>query len=182
MQWSPTVRAIPGMLLVRPNEEIFFANATALRVKIVALAHASTPRPHAVLLDLEESGELDVPGVDMLRELYEQLQHDGITLLLVRVHHMVRAMLDRSGLTTQLGADHIYPRVLGAVRVNLLAAGDEGNAQLHALFTDAVEQLLDVAKQNAGYAGEAERKQLAEASQTLEKAIQAVAESSADRR
>ena len=180
VQSSPTVRVIPGLLLVRPNEEIFFANATALREKIVALARASHTKPRAVLLDLEETGELDVPGVDMLRELYDELDRDDITLLLVRVHHTVHTMLDRSGLITQMGADHIYPRALSAVRANLVAAGDEGNAELHALFADAVEQLLDVARQNAGYAGEVERKQLEEASQKLENATQALADSGAD--
>lgn len=172
MQWSPTIKAIPGLMLIRPNEEIFFANATALREKIMALVQASTPRPHSLLLDLEESGELDVPGVDMLHELHEELDREGIALLLVRVHHPVRDIFDRSGLTGQIGVDHIYPRTLGAVRESLAAAGPEGFAELQALFGDAIQQLLDVTRRNAVYANEAQRRQLEDIGQQLGDAIQ----------
>ncbi len=180
MQRSPEARSIADLLLIRPNEGIFFANATALRTRIIALTHARRPAPQAVVLDLEETGELDVPGVDMLRELYEELHREGIALLLVRVHYPVRAMLDRSGITERIGADHVYPRALAAVRESLLEAGDEGAAELRTLFVDAAQQMCEMTRQRASHASEPERLQLAEASQKLEDIVQTFSDASAN--
>ena len=58
---------------MRLNEELFFANADPLREPVLALIGASDAPVHTVLLDLEMSGELDVPGVDALAELHEEL-------------------------------------------------------------------------------------------------------------
>jgi anti-anti-sigma regulatory factor len=63
---------------------------------------------HTVLIDLEATTELDVPSVDMLRELHADLRDRDIDLRLTRVHHQVRDQLVHSGLFDVLGADHVH--------------------------------------------------------------------------
>jgi high affinity sulfate transporter 1 len=99
---------MPGLLVVRPNEGLFFANAASLRQRIVDLAIESDPPTRAVLLDLEMTNELDVPSADMLKELHEELEQREIKLLLSRLHADPRLVLDRSGATEQIGVEQIY--------------------------------------------------------------------------
>jgi len=124
MNRNPQSRPIPGLLIVRLNEGLFFANAAPLRDGILSLAGACDPPPRAVLLDLEMSSELDVPGADALAELHEELEQRGTRLLLSRVHPQVRETLDRSGVTVRIGDDHIYRRSFTAA-MDFAAAPDD---------------------------------------------------------
>jgi sulfate permease, SulP family len=105
----------PGLLTLRPNEGIFFANAESLREGILSLVESSVTPVRAVVLDLEMSDDLDVPATDALKELLEELERRGVMLALSRVHDQAREMLDRSGLTVRIGEDHLYPRTISAV-------------------------------------------------------------------
>jgi SulP family sulfate permease len=112
----PDHRASPGILVLRPDEPLFFANAESLRASIRdAVAQADVPT-HAVVLDLEMTGELDVPALDMLAELTDELDDDGIRLLLARVHAATSTGLERSGLLARLGPDGVHNHVVDAAR------------------------------------------------------------------
>jgi anti-anti-sigma regulatory factor len=113
-------RSIPkqddsGLLIIRPNQGLFFANADSLRAAIVEAVRASDPPARAVLLDLEMTNELDMPGAEMLAELKEKLSGEQVDLLLSRVRYAVRDLLDRSGVTQQLGAENFHTRTIDGV-------------------------------------------------------------------
>ena len=55
----------------------------------------------------------------MLKELHDDLEAAGVQLMLARVRPAVRDLLDRSGVTEAIGAEHIYGRVLEGVLVHL---------------------------------------------------------------
>jgi MFS superfamily sulfate permease-like transporter len=112
----PDHRASPGILVLRPDEPLFFANAESLRASIRdAVAQADVPT-RAVVLDLEMTGELDVPALDMLAELNDELDDDGIRLVLARVHAATSTGLERSGLLARLGPDGVHDHVVDAAR------------------------------------------------------------------
>jgi len=112
----PDHRASPGILVLRPDEPLFFANAESLRASIRdAVAQADVPT-QAVVLDLEMTGELDVPALDMLAELNDELDDDGIRLVLARVHASTSTGLERSGLLARLGPDGVHDHVVDAAR------------------------------------------------------------------
>ena len=113
------IRPVRGMLIFAPEESLFFANADTVRVQITnRLAVASEPVT-SVLLDLELTNELDVPSADMVKELNDDLDAAGVQLMLARVRPVVRDLLDRSGVTEAIGAEHIYGRVLEGVLAHL---------------------------------------------------------------
>ena len=122
---TPESRPVPGLLIVRPNEGIIFANAAPLHERISLLIRASDRPPRAVLLDLEMSSELDAPGADTLAELHEELGQRGIGLLLSRAHPQVRETLDRSGVTARIGENHIHRCSIAAVRDFVATPGTE---------------------------------------------------------
>ncbi|MFP2924370.1 SulP family inorganic anion transporter [Pyxidicoccus sp. 3LG] len=112
---QPAPVTVPGLLVLRPNEGIFFANATALRDEVVSRVERQSPGVRAVLLDLEVTADLDVPGADMLAELADSLEHRDVTLLLSRVLTPTQRMLDRTGVTEKVGHGHVYPQTLDGV-------------------------------------------------------------------
>jgi high affinity sulfate transporter 1 len=115
----PDNRAVPGMLILRPDEKIFFVNAQPLRNEIIRLAKTSDPPTETVLLNLELSNELDVTGFEMLIDLKEELQEMHITLMLARVNDEVKDMFERIGVIEKFGQENIIPRVVYGVRVYL---------------------------------------------------------------
>ncbi len=111
----PENKTIPGLLIVRPNQSLFFANADSLRAAIVDFVRASDPPARAVLLDLEMTSEVDMPGAEMLAELKEKLAGEQVDLLLSRVRYAVRDLLDRSGVTQKIGAENFQARTIDGV-------------------------------------------------------------------
>jgi sulfate permease, SulP family len=111
----PENKTIPGLLIIRPNQSLFFANADSLRAAMVDAVRASQPPARAVVLDLEMTHEVDMPGAEMLAELKEKLTGEQVDLLLSRVRYPVRDLLDRSGVTQQIGAENFYARTIDGV-------------------------------------------------------------------
>ncbi|WP_163988483.1 SulP family inorganic anion transporter [Pyxidicoccus caerfyrddinensis] len=115
LRHTPRPLTVPGMLILRPDEGIFFANATSLRDEIIARLSRAPRRPQAVLLDLEVTADLDVPGADMLSSLRDELSQRGVTLMLARVIAPTRQILERTGVMAKVGAPNVYAQVLDAV-------------------------------------------------------------------
>jgi sulfate permease, SulP family len=101
-----------GVLAVRSDGPLFYANTDAVKQAILALAEAD-PRPAAVLLDLTESTDLDVQTADTLAELVDELAREGIELRLAYVRQPVLQILRRSGLAERV---RIEPTLDDAVR------------------------------------------------------------------
>ena len=93
----------PGLLIVRPEEPLFFGSAE--RVMAVVL-HQAAQRIDltTVVLSLEESADLDSTAVDCLQELRQALHMKGKQLLLARVKTTARELLARHD-PQGLGAD-----------------------------------------------------------------------------
>jgi sulfate permease, SulP family len=90
----PGVAAVPGVLILRPEEPLFFASAERVIADVGGRvrSHASV---HTLILSLEESADLDSTAVECLLELDARLQSSGKRLLLARVKDPVRELLGR---------------------------------------------------------------------------------------
>ncbi len=104
----PKNEAIPGLLMIRPDVQFFFANNTTFRNRVRNLLSTIEPSPRAVLIDLEASARLDIDSIEMLTDLQTELKAKGIELLLANVRAPVRDVLQRSGLIERIGKQHIY--------------------------------------------------------------------------
>jgi MFS superfamily sulfate permease-like transporter len=87
-------QAKPGVLILRPEEPLFFASAERVVAEVLKQA-AGRAGLHTVILSLEESADLDSTAVDCLMELRLGLQSAGKALLLARVKTTVRDLLQR---------------------------------------------------------------------------------------
>lgn len=105
----------PGLLVVRPEQMIFFVNASEIRDAVTAAVTSSDPRPDVVLLDLRLTPDLDVPSGDALSDLHERLAAIGVQLWLSDLMPTVRDRLRTAGLADQIGAGHLFNEIAGGL-------------------------------------------------------------------
>lgn len=125
----PENRTLPGLLMVRPENGLFFANAAGLHEAIVSEMQSSAEPVNAVLIDLGATTDLDVPGADMLAELGEELRSQDVRLMLTRVIMPVRQMLERAGAMDQIRPEDIFIRPEAAVLDFLTSQHDASAVQ-----------------------------------------------------
>jgi len=95
---QPAALTVPEMLVVRPEEPLFFANADPLLAQVRARVVAS-PQAKLVILSLEESPDLDGTVLEALTEFCSWLAARGRQLRLARVKDRAREALLRANLT-----------------------------------------------------------------------------------
>jgi SulP family sulfate permease len=126
--------AIPGLLIVRPDEMLFFANVASVRDGIIAAAERAEPPPAVVLLDLSLTPDVDVPVVEAVDSLRERLAADGIELWLSHLRPGAMDLLDRAGTLDRVGASRVYPRVVDGILAYVLRL--PGAGERVAVLTD----------------------------------------------
>ncbi|VTU15457.1 putative sulfate transporterc/MT1781 [Variovorax sp. SRS16] len=84
--------AVPGLLVLRPEEPLFFACAERV---VSTILHKLEGRDdlRVVVLSLEESSDLDSTAAECLLELNQHLRGSGRSLVLARVKEPVRDLL-----------------------------------------------------------------------------------------
>lgn len=100
-------QTVPGMLIARPEEPVFFGNADAVFVRLLAQVDDQIRLKtglKAVVLSLEESPDLDSTALEALTEFAAQIDKRGLQLRLARVKDSVRELLGRVQIPT-LAAD-----------------------------------------------------------------------------
>jgi MFS superfamily sulfate permease-like transporter len=116
----PGVAAVPGVLILRPEEPLFFASTERVVAEIGGRLR-SHPSVHTLILSLEESADLDSTAVECLLELDARLHSSGKRLLLARVKDPVRELLSR-----------FDPKELGAPERSFWSVADAVDAARHA--------------------------------------------------
>ncbi len=106
---------VPGVLVLRPDGPIFWANADPVfrRIRTHVEHHPDTG---VVVLDLEASNQLDATTVDALTRLLEELREEGRDLFLVRIFGNVKGVLERSGFLEQLGEGRTWHSISAGVK------------------------------------------------------------------
>ncbi len=122
MRGHTTRRTVPGVLVVRLDAPLFWANAMAIEDRLLDELER-WPDTRALVLDLEATSQLETTSVDMLEHLHDELAHRGVQLYLARVIHPVSSVLDRSGFLQTLGDEHIWHSISQCVRAARRATG-----------------------------------------------------------
>jgi sulfate permease, SulP family len=103
----PGDETFPGMLMLRPEGRIFFANAQRIGQKIRPLI--ATTKPKVVALDLAGVFDFEYTALKMLTEAEKKLrEEDGISVWLVGITPGVLAMVRRAPLGETLGHDRMF--------------------------------------------------------------------------
>ncbi|GAA2286774.1 SulP family inorganic anion transporter [Actinomadura luteofluorescens] len=104
-------RGIPGVVVLRVEGGIYFANAD--RIRSTVRSAAGREGTTAVVIDAETVPFVDVSAVRMLDELAEELEARGVRFLLAGDVGQVRDVLRTAEARAELR--HVYPTVRAAV-------------------------------------------------------------------
>jgi sulfate permease, SulP family len=119
----PEDESFPGLLLLRPEGPIFFANAAQIAHKIEPLIREAQPKVVAV----DASGVLDMEytALKMFAHLAERQRQHGIQLWLIGMNPRVLAIVQRSPLGQMLRREGMYFNLEIAVARFLATAHDQ---------------------------------------------------------
>ena len=111
----PKAVTAPDLLVLRPEEPLFFANAEPLFAQArVQVSRAGETK--LVVLSLEESPDLDGTALEVLREFCDWLTARGVAIRVARLKDGARDALVRAGLPQLLASALDYSSVDDAVR------------------------------------------------------------------
>ncbi len=111
----PEYEQFPGLVILRFDGELFFANAAHFAQVVRSLAGAEDSRIEQVLVDAGAISYMDTTASDVLSELIEELAGSGVSLALARVKAPLHARLQASGLEQLMGEGRIYVSVRAGV-------------------------------------------------------------------
>ena len=110
----PEDETVPGLLLVRVEGRIFFANAGRIGEKLRHLLDQHAPT--AMALDLSGVPDLEYTALTMLIQGERQMRERGVALHLVGLSPSVLAVVRRSTLGETLGRERMHYNLQRAVR------------------------------------------------------------------
>jgi high affinity sulfate transporter 1 len=110
----PQAEHLPGLVIYRFDGPLFFANATTFRDEIRRMAKADPP-PTWIVIAAEPMTDVDTTASDVLEELDEALNDQGISLAFAELKDPVRRKIERYGLTRTINPQHFFPTIESAV-------------------------------------------------------------------
>jgi MFS superfamily sulfate permease-like transporter len=112
----PESMPVPGVLIVRVDGQLYYANALTVRDRVKAMIAEMESPPRAVIFDSTSQEQIDVTSTDLIRGLVKELHGKGIDVYLAEVHAPVLEYGRKTGLLESIGEDHVFPTVDLAVR------------------------------------------------------------------
>ena len=112
----PDYERVSGLLVVRLEAPMFYANASLVCDTIKRLAGASEPPPRAVILDFGPNSDLDITSAENLDGLVRTLRSGDVDFGLAEVRQPVVDAVRRTGILETIGQDHLFHTVDEAVR------------------------------------------------------------------
>ena len=110
----PQAEHMPGLVIYRFDGPLFFANATTFRDEVRRMAR-SDPPPVWILIAAEPMTDVDTTASDVLEELDEALNDQGISLVFAELKDPVRRKIERYGLTRTINPQHFFPTIESAI-------------------------------------------------------------------
>jgi high affinity sulfate transporter 1 len=110
----PDAEQLPALVIFRFDAPLFFANARTFRDQIRRLA-AAEPRPRWIVIAAEPITDVDTTAADMLADLDEELNADGIAIVFAELKNPVRRKLERYQLIGPLEPEHFFPTLDAAI-------------------------------------------------------------------
>jgi SulP family sulfate permease len=115
LERNADARPIPGLLVYRIDDELFFANAAFFARDVKQRLIDAAPPATALVLDMEGVSDIDTTAIQQLDELLDDLRAADVDVTMARVRQPVRDMLRRSGLLARIGDGAIFLEVDDAV-------------------------------------------------------------------
>lgn len=124
-------RCTPGVLALRIDAPLFFANTAFLKRTLIDLEGQLDQPLRNLVIDAKVIASVDAQGVTVLGEMLDEYGRRGVQVWLSGVRGPVRDVLGHAGLLDRIGPEHVVERVYDAIRQieppgPRLVAGGEG--------------------------------------------------------
>jgi high affinity sulfate transporter 1 len=120
----PDASQLPGLVIYRFDAPLFFANAKTFRDEVKRLATAE-PAPRWIVIAAEPVTDVDTTAADVLEDMDEELNAQGISLVFAELKDPVRRKIERYGLTRTIDPGHFFPTIGAAVKAFRQETGAE---------------------------------------------------------
>ncbi len=110
----PNAERLPGLVLLRFDAPLFFANAKSFRGEVLRSTRTG-PAARRVVIAAEPVTDIDTTAADVLQDLDEELAAQGVRLEFAELKHLVREKIEHYGMTRRLPPDRFHPTVEAAV-------------------------------------------------------------------
>ncbi len=111
----PDARLVPGLILLRWDAPLFFANAEMFRDRVLEAIEIAAAPTLWVVVAAEPVTDIDLTAADMLAELLVELEAKGVTFAMAELKDPVGDRLKRYGLYERVGREHFFPTLGSAV-------------------------------------------------------------------
>ncbi len=115
VQRHPDAEQFPGILILRIERMLFFANADGIRHHIHSLLGKAAGPVRDLIVSFELIPMLDVTAIDVLAQLRADAVDRGIRLVLAGVRDPVRDRLAKASLLKAIGEENIFRSVDQAI-------------------------------------------------------------------
>ena len=120
----PDAELLPGCAIFRFDAPLFFANSRTFRERVRSLAR-SDPPPRWIIVAAEPITDVDTTAADMLEDLDEALNEQGINLVFAEMKDPVREKIDRYELTRTINPAHFFATLDEAIAAFRRESGAE---------------------------------------------------------
>ncbi|MFB7708286.1 SulP family inorganic anion transporter [Streptomyces sp. NPDC056105] len=123
----PHAEQLPGLVIVRFDAPLFFANAKAFRDEVRRLARTD-PGPRWIVVAAEPMTDVDTTAADVLEDLDRELNAEHVHLVFAELKDPVRHKIERYELTRTIDPRHFFPTVEAAVAAFRRTTDADGTA------------------------------------------------------
>lgn len=116
VQHFPEAQTIAGLVILRIDASLYFANAVFLKEKVHEICRQHGTALKALILDASAVNDLDSSADTALHQLSAEFKTNGIEFYIAGVKAPVRDVMKRSGLYAVLGSDHFFFTIDAAVK------------------------------------------------------------------
>ena len=118
----PDCETFPGLVILRIDGELFFANARWCRETVRALVLDQSPPVRELLVHVGAVPRMDTTAAAMLKELIPELHKAGVEIAFARATTGLIHDFERNGITGLVGEDRFYDTVAAGVDAFLRGA------------------------------------------------------------
>jgi len=112
---NPDYETFPGLVILRVDGELFFANARWFRETVRSLVREQTPPVRELLVHAGAVPHLDTTAAAMLKELIAELDENDVELDFARVTASLYEDLERNGIVALVSGERFHDTVAAGV-------------------------------------------------------------------
>ena len=122
----PDWQAVPGVMVLRGDAQVFYANGEMLVTEAKRLIGAADPPPRAVVIDAEATRTLDITGQAYLARLVADLDAAGVRYAFANLSDADLEFAARAGMGDALKDGHVFETIDEAVAAMEAAISRDG--------------------------------------------------------